>query len=336
VARACAKDASERQQTAAALREELAAALGPAFTLPPGATPATSLPSLLPAEQAEHPTPILSPPRASAAFVRALEGAAPLGVARRGGARAREAWTRAGGLVRAKPLLAAALAAAALLAAATVASVAWQRGRAAAEARALLAADRASEARAVLDAALERRPADPELLLLMGRALHRLPGRAGEGIEAYAAARQHAPLDDAAREDLVRDLGRERSVADRAARLLREEGDLALPAVLPAAQGAKGVHRLRALTVARDLGAEPQMDLARAYGELLEDADCDVRRAAARRLGEIGDAAALQPLRKAALATTGTKGFFGTKTAPACGAAEADAAARRIEAARRP
>jgi serine/threonine-protein kinase len=64
VARACAKDASERQQTAAALREELAAALGPAFMLPPGATPApspASLPSLPPAEEAEHPTPILSP-----------------------------------------------------------------------------------------------------------------------------------------------------------------------------------------------------------------------------------------------------------------------------------
>ncbi len=43
VAKACAKEPLARQQSAAALREELAAALGPAFMMPPGATPAPAI-----------------------------------------------------------------------------------------------------------------------------------------------------------------------------------------------------------------------------------------------------------------------------------------------------
>ena len=66
--------------------------------------------------------------------------------------------------------------------------------------------------------------------------------------------------------------------------------------VLRAAATAPGVHRLRALALARDLGAEERVDRVEAYGALLGDADCDMRRAAARRLGEIGDPAALPRL----------------------------------------
>jgi HEAT repeat protein len=74
-----------------------------------------------------------------------------------------------------------------------------------------------------------------------------------------------------------------------------------------------------------------------AYGALLSDAECDVRRAAAHRLGEIGDPAAIPALRKAAQARLESKSFFGhVKYAPACGAADADAAVKRIEAARLP
>ncbi len=210
-------------------------------------------------------------------------------------------------------------------------------GRSALEARELLAADRASDARAVLDGALADRPEDAELLLLRGRALHRIPGRTGEGIEAYAAARARAPLDQTAFDDLVADLGRERKLADRATKLLREDPQSALPAVLRAATTATGAHRLRALTLARDLGAEERIDRVEGYGVLLADPDCELRRAAARRLGEIGDPAALPALRKAALAKTETKGVFGSvRQVPACGAADADAAARRINAARLP
>ena len=244
-----------------------------------------------------------------------------------------DAWRR----LRARPWASLTAAAAALALAVGIAYFAWSHGRPAADARELLTLSRATEARAVLERALERRPEDPELLLLRARALHRIPGRAGDAIDAYAVARAHGPLDAIAFEDLAGDLARERSLADKAARLLRDDAERSLPFVLRAATSAPGAHRLRALTLARDLGAEEQVDRVAAYGGLLGEADCDVRRAAAHRLGELGDPAALIPLGKAAQARTESKGFFGkTKVATACGAAEAEAAARRIEAARLP
>jgi serine/threonine-protein kinase len=359
VARACAKEASARHQTAGALKDELAAALGPAFMMPPGATPAPGLPGTpSPAGAAERrrsgPFPT-SPPDATLRIATAvLPAAAPRAWARRALfearvalarvrlavpgllGRARDLAGRGQAAVRARPLpwaLAGAACAALLVLAA---SSGWRSGRAAAEARELLSRDRPAEARAVLDAALSRHPDDLELLLLRGRTLHRIPGRAGDGIEAYAAARAHGPLDADAFEDLVADLARERSLADKATRLLREDAERALPAVLRAAGGAPGAHRLRALALARDLGAEERVDRVDAYAGLLADADCDVRRSAARRLGELGDPEALPALRKAAQAKVETRGFFGPKQAPACAAADADAARRRIEAARLP
>ncbi len=358
VSKACAKEAADRHQSAAALRDELAAALGPMFAAPAGATPAPSVSfsSLSPVPLPRPPPlpPLAAPAAPSDGATRGADPRLPMpaSVARalalgrlrlaaiRTGRAARDRATalagRAVAAVRARPARAAAVAAAVVLAAGLAGALAWQQGRAAAEARALLEERRPAEARAILDAALERRPDDAELLLLRGRALHRLPGRAGDGIEAYAAARAVEPLDELAHEDLVADLGRERSIADRAARLLAEDSPRALPAILRAAQGAPGVQRLRALTLARDLGEELRLDRTAAYGELLADPDCEVRRAAARRLGEIGDPAALARLKKAAIAKTETKGFFRGGSAPACGAAEADAAARRIEAARLP
>jgi serine/threonine-protein kinase len=358
VSRACAKEASSRQQTAAELRDELAAALGPAFQLPPDATPAPSSPSPAPSPAPralraeplaaavpeppgatlevapEPPAPPAAPaaPRAPAwtrfrlaairRWRRVREGIA--GPARRGAA-----------LASAHPVPAVLLAAATLAASASLGFLAWSHSRTAAEARLLLDANRPVDARALLDAALERRPEDRELLLLRGRALFRIPGHAAEGVEAYALARATAPLDDVAREDLVGVLGKERSLADKAARVLADEGGAALPAVLHAASTAAGIQRLRALALARDLGAEDRVNRVEAYGALLVDPDCDVRRAAARRLGEIGDAAAVPRLRKAAQATVETRTFFGQRrSTPACGAPEADAAARRIEAAR--
>jgi serine/threonine-protein kinase len=372
VARACAKEPGERHQTAAVLRDELAAALGPAFMMPPGATPAPSPPAAggstppsarrkgagasappgapsVPAWPAsDSPTaavaPAVSAPRGRMGALARAAGARAT-AARLAASRLRSsAVARASGAardvasrVRRNPLpwilAGAAIALLALLAALLV----WREGRAAAHARELLERDRPAEARAVIDGAIARRPGDRDLLLLRGKALHRLPGRAGDGIEAYAAASAQGPLDAAAFEDLVQDLGRERSLADKASRLLRDDPERALPAILRAAAEAPGTHRLRALALARDLGAEERVDRVAAYGGLLSDGECEARRAAARRLGEIGDAAALPPLRKAARATVETKGFFGrTSTAPACGAAEAGAAVRRIEAARLP
>jgi eukaryotic-like serine/threonine-protein kinase len=353
VSKACAKEPDARHQTAASLGEDLAAALGPAFMMPPGATPAPSI-TLSPIPIERHRSERTALPGAGPAGAtvevepqlpvsRSVARALALARARLVAVRtARAVRDRAAGLlasaarlVRANPAVAGTLALACLAAVSGFSFAAWQRGRAAAEVRSLLAANRAVDARDLVESALGSRPADPELLLLRGRVLCRLPGALGEGIEAYAAARKAGPLDDAAREDLVSALGRERTLADRAARVLLEEGQPALPAILRAAATAQGVHRLRALALARDLGAEDRVDRAQAYGELLGDADCEVRRAAARRLGEIGDPAALPRLRRAALAKTETKGFFGrVKTSAACGAPEADAAERRIEALR--
>jgi serine/threonine protein kinase len=68
----------------------------------------------------------------------------------------------------------------------------------------------------------------------------------------------------------------------------------------------------------------------------LADRRCAVRRAAARRLGELGDPAALPKLRALAAATRDAGGFHGLgQPEPACGAPEAAQAVRRIESGRR-
>jgi eukaryotic-like serine/threonine-protein kinase len=350
VAKACAKEPGARHQTAAALGDDLAAALGPAFMMPPGATPAPSItlsPIPLERHRLERAEPSGSGPAGATVEVRPASRSmawtlavarARLGAIRAGRVlrdRAAILFARSVRLARENPFPAAAVVLVALAAVAALSYQAWHRGRAASEARALLESNRPQDARVLVETALEGRPRDGELLLLRGRALARIPGAMGEGIEAYAAARKAGPLDDVAREDLVAALGRERTLADRAARVLLEEGQPALPGILRAATAASGAHRLRALTLARDLGAEDRVDRAQAYGELLGDPDCDVRRAAARRLGEIGDPAAVPRLRRAAVARTETRGFLGSlRTSPACGAPEAEAAARRIEAAR--
>jgi serine/threonine-protein kinase len=371
VARACAKEPRERQQSAVLLKEDLAAALGPAFMLPPGATPAPAPPptggSTLPFRAAGAFVPPGATPRLDAAWAAADPTAAapspayslpaqesgPRGLGARARAlAARLRWNPLRPLLRAgagagellrgarrNPLPFALGAAGIAIVALLAAAFAWREGRAAASARELLARGRPAEARAVIDSAIARRPEDLDLLLLRGRALHRLPGRAGEGIEAYAAARARGPLDATAFDDLVADLGRERSLADRASRILREEAERALPAILRAATEAPGAHRLRALALARDLGAEERVDRVAAYAALLSDPDCEIRRAAARRLGEIGDPAALPQLRKVARGKVETRGqglFARTTVVPACGAPDAAAAARRIEAARLP
>jgi serine/threonine-protein kinase len=336
VTKACQKEPAARQQSAVALQGDFQAALGPAFMMPPGATPApaTSSPSLpsLPAEAPARSPSTLRPAPPLPGFEPPLSRRAADALAR--GART------AGRFVRRHALpFAIAVALIVGLAAALVIS-ARTRGQQAKDVRALLAVNRAGEARALVERALARRPDDLELQLLRAHALHQLPARTADAIEAYAAVRARgAPLDARASENLVADLGRERSVADRAAKVLRDSADQAIPAVLQAATRESGAHRLRALALARDLGAEDRIDRVGAYAALLSDGDCEIRRAAARRLGEIGDPAALPALRKAAALKNEVKGvgIFGkTRLVPACGAPDADGAARRIEAARLP
>jgi serine/threonine-protein kinase len=69
---------------------------------------------------------------------------------------------------------------------------------------------------------------------------------------------------------------------------------------------------------------------------LLGDEECEVRRAAARRLGDLGAPAAVPRLTELARATRPLRGLFGaTQQVPQCSAAEAETALRRIAKARR-
>jgi serine/threonine-protein kinase len=190
------------------------------------------------------------------------------------------------------------------------------------------------EARELVRQELAHSPEKRDLQLLLGHILHRTAGQAGAAIEAYGTAHALGPLDDEAYANLASDLGLDRATSDRAAHLLVKVGEPALPAILTATIEGPGVRRLRALTLARDLGAEERVDRILAYSALLKEPDCELRKAAARRLGEIGDPAALPALREAAKAVRETKsGLFGrVQRTPLCGAGDASEAAKRIEA----
>jgi tetratricopeptide (TPR) repeat protein len=300
VAEACEKDPADRPPSAAALGQLLAAALGPAFVLPPGATPPLS---------------------ASSGAGRTLAFAGPAGG--RGRRRRRIRWI----------VLGAAVAIAAAAAGALVAVNAW-RTRPLARAQALLGAGKPDQALAALDAALSASPNQTHLLLLRARALWRMPGRQDDALEAYAAVQARGPLEPEDYQNLAKLLGAERRVADRAARVLREAPPVAVAALTAAARTGSATQRVRAMTLLRDLGAEDAVDRVSVYGALLSDPDCDIRRAAARRLGELGDSSAIPVLRAAAAATRVEKrwNLLPVKV-PACGSAEATEALRRIQSA---
>jgi len=207
----------------------------------------------------------------------------------------------------------------------------WMDERPIVRAQRLLAADHPEAARDLVAAAIAERPGDARLRLLHGRALHRLDGQADAGLEAYATAHQLDPraLDDQALADLVADLSREPALATRASQLLLRVGQRSLPAVIAGTRAEKGAGRLRALELARELGADRRVDWIAGYAALLKDESCDVRRTAARRLGELGDRGALPWLHDLAQETHRMKGLFGARV-PVCGAAEADAAIERI------
>ncbi|HET9598724.1 MAG TPA: serine/threonine-protein kinase [Anaeromyxobacteraceae bacterium] len=233
------------------------------------------------------------------------------------------------------------LALAAIAVAAVPASLAvnrWLEERPVVRAREHLAARRWEAARDAIAPAVLRRPADPRLRVMQARALHRIPGQASAALDAYAAAFDLDPrtLDGPAYADVAQDLSQDRKLAERAAHLLARAGAPAVPAVVAAAQSGPGVARLRALDLAREMGAEERLDRVAAYVALLGDDDCDVRRAAARRLGDLGARAALPRLRELAAQTRSIRGLLGLpQSVPACAAAEAEAAIRRIEPAER-
>jgi serine/threonine-protein kinase len=200
----------------------------------------------------------------------------------------------------------------------------------------LLAEGRAREARAAIAPALAHKPPTPGSQLLLARALHRIPGSERSAIDAFeAASRAPSGLDAPALSDLASLVPPGGRTGDRAARLLREAGKPAVAPVVDTALRAQGAGRLRALVLLRALHAEDRIPPAEAYGPLLQDADCDLRKAAAKRLGELGDGAALPKLQALAQAKREVRKFLFTRQEPECGAAEAQAAVARIESAHR-
>jgi serine/threonine-protein kinase len=364
VAKACEKDPALRYQSAAAMKDDLAITLGPAFAMPPGATPAplvsyTSLPAADPGRESSGTIKLGSVTSPSQPAVRpTLSGAGPAPVASpppepaQGWLRDHKLFVAAalGGVValavaalvsRSTPPPAPAPAPAVLTppVAPPVAPVEPPRPTPAAGpddlklAREHLAAGRARQARVLLEALLVKRPDDPEQQLLLGHAFHD-EGDVPQALDAWARAQALAPLDAAALERLAGDLGRDRPLADRAARLLVKAGGASGHALAGQLASTSTMLRLRALAVAREVGAASGVDVLGAYLTLLADPDCDVRRAAARGLGELRSKKALPRLRERAAEKNERRGLFGVliESKPACGAPEAAEAVRRIEA----
>jgi serine/threonine-protein kinase len=339
VARACAKAVEERHQTIGELRSELESCLDQPARSPTflGQQPAISgtLPasSPFPGSWAGEPrsrsreTPLVS---LSGSPLPATQVSGPVSSA----APVRSRWT-----FRRWAALTVALIGVGALAGGVVTATVHLRGRTEVRARALLAAGKGEAARVLLEPALKKYPQDEALRVLLGHALH-LAGTAANqperGVELYEEvfARDPNALDGTVLKDLAGDLGRERRVAERAGRLLVRIGARARPAVLETAVGGTGMARFRALELAGELGSGGPIDNVVAYSALLSDPDCDVRKLAARRLGDFGKPAALPRLRELAQSKREVRGFLGfPQQLPACGALEAASSVRRIEAA---
>jgi len=200
-----------------------------------------------------------------------------------------------------------------------------------------LAAGKGDAARVLLEPAVKRYPKDDGLRVLLGHALHlaqTAQNQPDRGVELYEEvfARDPSLLDGTALKDLASDLGRNQRVAERAGRLLVRIGARSRPAVLETAVGGSGMARFRALELAGEMGTDGPIDNVVAYSTLLSDPDCDVRKLAARRLGDLGKPAALPRLRELAQTKREARGFLGfPQQLPACGAIEAAASVRRIE-----
>ena len=347
ISSACAKDPGARPASAAALAADLARSVGlptplpapPLLALPPhAATPARTPLRTTPGPQppASGAGPAVgegTPPGPDAAAVAGELGPLPdvtvslptpmPPVRRPGRRRWRAGVAVAGGLA----LLAGLAFAAAQL---------RERSRPLPRAQALMAEDREAEARDLLLAALAEEPGDARLRALLGRAQERL-GQVHAALESFELASQSDPssLDGDAVDAVAAHLAGDRRTADRAARVLERVGTRAAPPVIEILPRTAGAQRFRTLELARRLGVEGRLDPVAAWAPLLVDPDCDLRRAAARRLGEVGGPAAIPHLR--ALAERREEQpvlpFLKkelTRAEPVCGAREAEEALRRV------
>jgi serine/threonine-protein kinase len=372
IARACQKDAGARFQSAAEFKAELGAVLDHGLGLLPVATPPPSvsyatlspIPSVSPGTvesgttallgapyppEGEHAPAAVGPPltrRLEARLRRHPRVAIGLGLlllAVAGGGAVAAMQARSEALTRAAAAQARALAqseaeAARRTAAATAAAAAATAERRAAELRQPLSqaeqelsAGRPARARAVLAPLLLSRADEPVVHEQIGHAWHD-EGDLVHALDEWTTALALAPLDRPTLDHLVADLGREKSVADRAAHLLIRAGTASGPALAAISPRSSPWVKLRALGVAREIGPGTRVDLGAGYLNLLGEADCDVRKGASRALGDLRERRALGKLRLLADSReTRRLGsiIIGSKTA--CGALEAADAVRRIE-----
>ncbi|HTP50820.1 MAG TPA: protein kinase [Anaeromyxobacteraceae bacterium] len=310
VARACAKDPDRRPGSAAELAGELARSVG----LPTPSTPlvARSSPALEAGDTVAGesvtvslPTPL---PRVAAPQRR------------------RRLWRPAG---------VAALAVAALVAAVVLVS----RGGPVPRVEGLLAEGKADQARELAAAVLEEQPGDARLRALLGLAQER-SGRLAAALDSLETTAQLDPaaLDGEALLALASALGRDRRGAERAAKALARVGPRAAPAVAAVVPRTSGAVRLRSLELLRALGAEDRVDLVASWAPLLVDPDCDLRRAAVRRLSESGSPSAI-PYLKALAERREEHAVIPVlklvRADPVCGAREAEEALQRLQPAAR-
>jgi serine/threonine-protein kinase len=334
IARACDKDIQLRPASAAQLANELEACLGPSEAVPVARTDSRARSH--PALSRPHATPLAPAPSVVDDTVTlAPDGAAPTPRAREPARAEPATWrSRALDFGRAHRIALALGLVAALLFPASVVVARWLDERPVQRARQLLDERRPDAARDLLAPMVLKRPGDARLRVLQGRALHGIPGQAPAGVEAYEATAGIDPfaLGEPDLALLAQDLTEDRKLAERAAKLLARLGSRAVPAVAESARSGPGTARLRALDLLDELGADASVDRVGAYVELLADPDCDVKRAAARRLGDLGSAVAVPKLTELARQTREIRGLFGKpQSVPACSAVEAEAALKRIQ-----
>ncbi len=370
IARACQKDPAARYQTAAELKADLGAVLDHGLGMIPTATPppAVSYTSLSPvaplapvaavpalqtiqlgAPFQPEPTPSLGPPLTRGVEARlrrhprlavgiglllilVASGGVIVAVQARRSGMARLDEARAQALAQAeRDAVQRATAAAAEAAAATAARRADEVRRPVSQAELELQAGRPARARALLTPLLASRADDPLLHQQLGHAWHD-EGELVKALDEWTTAMALAPLDRPTLDHLVANLGRDKTVADRSAHLLVRAGPPAGPALADISTRTSPWVKLRALAVAREIGPGARVDTGVGYLALLADADCDVRRAASRALGELRERRALPRLRERAEARDQRKlGSVIIGSKPACGAPEAAEAVRRIE-----
>jgi serine/threonine-protein kinase len=319
VARACAKNPADRPATAANLGEDLARTMGhltplrapaPVPTFTPSAPPEPLADPAWASESPDTPSPSAPAPRTLRTYQPEPE--------RGSGLRLAAAVILAVGLV-------------------VTGGALYLHSRVVPKAERLLARGLDQQARDVLATEAVDQPGNGRVQALLGRSLLKL-GQPLPALDAYEAAAKAGidALDKADLDALAGALTRRGKVAERAAWILEQVGPPAAPAVMAALPRTSGAEKVRALELAGRLDPSQPADVVATWAPLLDDPDCDVRRAATRHLADSGSPAAIPPLQALAGLREGrtAAGVTPSDRLPAvCGAAEAGEALVRLQAA---